>query len=809
MLLFAGIIVGTFVFYGSSFFPISCLGILLFLILSLFAYLPHPISARIRTAVWLVCSCTGGFILAAVSHQSIDDHRLLAGAFLEIKGAPMHDAVLIDQDRNLHAQVFRIDSAIDQSFQKYPLRSMRIISARTFDLAHSYRLHIRMQNDISLCNPAATDKMFTGYLISAEEEGPTRFALFAHMRSILHRFFLEHFAPQNAAFLISIVTGERVYLPRELNQAFGVTGLAHILSISGTHFGLVFFLLFQICRFLILHLPERLLIRLSQVASPSQIGASLAMPALLFYLFLSDMSYPAVRSFIMIMLFLFGLLLGRSGMWLNTLLFAAALIIVFDQDALADLSFQLSFIASLSIGLTTDIISKRHSNNQNFSALSAEKKLYRQRILAWIKNTLVISCGLSLAASMSTAALIAYYFHYLSLITPVTNLFFTPLIGLIILPYALFGSFWYLLTGFFPSPGILDYLTEQTLTAIQTCAALPFITVSIDVFAPIFLILFYGIIFATLWVRVIIPWLSGEMPAFCLTKIALSLIIVLVSAFAWTYVQRLDGVFITFLDVGQGDAAIIELPDKRMMVIDTGRNYYPVTAYLRSRGVQTIDALVLSHAHPDHTAGYMTLVREFAVKEIWDNGRLQYHTPLPKNLIHRSLQRGDVLSTPECRFTILHPYQTYLAENKTTEENNDSLVLKLEAYGKSVLFTGDIAVDAEESLLPLGNILSSTVLKVPHHGSRTSLSASFLHSIKPQFAVISVGRTNRYGHPHPSTLQALSGSTVYRTDRDGAIGILVRRDGSIKVKTCQQERLQRAFTFADEIKNTERLLSVW
>lgn len=806
MLIFAGFLAGAAALYGFRYFPLFT-SLLVCLLTSSLYYSFRPC---LRMVGSFMVACVAGFALAATGQGNSVDPAKLEGKTIAAQGTPITETIMLDASRGLMAQTFRLSTAVDSEGSTYPIRRLRVLSDRSFSLDHSYSLLLRMPREIVTYNPGSQQASLTGFLIAAEEASPPRLAPFARMRTSLHRFFLDHFSSNTGPFLISIVTGERGYLSRELSQAFGITGLAHILSISGTHFGLVFYALFHFCRFLLLRLPERVLRTLTLSISPSQAGAALALPAVVLYLGISDMSYPAIRSFVMIMLFLLGLLLGRKGFWLNTLLFAAVLIVAFDPEALSDLSFQLSFLASLCIGLVSDRLRGRQDGDQNSDrkepvAPPSSRKQFLLRSL----RILAASLCISIAASLGTAPLLAYQFHYASLISPLTNLVLTPLIGFLVLPFALVGSFCFLLTGIFPLAGLLDNITSVMLYSVQACSDIPLAAVRLNVWPAVILPVFYGILLGTVWLCVMIPRLCGNNDPIFPHSCAALLAGLFVIAGIWSITHHREGIFITFLDAGQGDAAVLELPDNRVMVIDTGRNHQPLISYLRSRGVRIIEAFVLSHAHPDHTSGFAALLRDYQVKELWDNGRLKYGNPLPEGIVHRTLERGDLLDASGFGFTVLHPYREYRAEKTATQENNDSLVLKLKAFGNSILFTGDIAVDAEESMLPLGHTLASTVIKVPHHGSRTSLSEAFLRSIHPQYAIISVGRKNSYGHPHPATIAALGTTVTYRTDRDGAIGLHLKPDGSVHVKTWQQARLQPVSTPQDERKNAERLLAVW
>jgi competence protein ComEC len=267
---------------------------------------------------------------------------------------------------------------------------------------------------------------------------------------------------------------------------------------------------------------------------------------------------------------------------------------------------------------------------------------------------------------------------------------------------------------------------------------------------------------------------------------------------------------VTFVDVGQGDSAVMELPDGKTIVVDTGRTGRETAAYLRFRGKRDIDALVLTHNHPDHTGGMEYLLRRFKVKEIWDNGRIFYPQDLPANVRHRMLERGDILEAEAYRITTLHPYGEFysFSGDSYSEENSSSLVLKITGKKKSFLLAGDIEEEAEEDLAHLKKWLRSDVIKVPHHGSRTSVSDDFFTGVSPSIAVISVGRDNPFGHPSKEILETLEGKKIFRTDLDGAIKIVERGDDLV-VKTCREFMFAKADTIAMETDNIRKLFSVW
>jgi competence protein ComEC len=254
----------------------------------------------------------------------------------------------------------------------------------------------------------------------------------------------------------------------------------------------------------------------------------------------------------------------------------------------------------------------------------------------------------------------------------------------------------------------------------------------------------------------------------------------------------------------------MELPDKKTIVVDTGRTGREVAAYLRYLGKSDIDALVLTHSHPDHTGGMEYIMKKFRVHELWDSGRIIYPMELPVNTVHQILERGDVVEADGYRITVLHPYREFyiLSEDSYSEENSSSLVLKIEGEKKSFLLAGDIEEEAEEDIAHLEKWLSSDVMKIPHHGSRTSAQDDFLAGVSPSIAVISVGKDNSFGHPSQEVLDKLEGKSILRTDQDGAVRIAEKGEG-LFVKTCGEFMFQKADNFGIERKNIKKLFSIW
>jgi competence protein ComEC len=159
---------------------------------------------------------------------------------------------------------------------------------------------------------------------------------------------------------------------------------------------------------------------------------------------------------------------------------------------------------------------------------------------------------------------------------------------------------------------------------------------------------------------------------------------------------------------------------------------------------------------------------------------------------------------------VFHPYPEFytMYGNENVEADNDSLVLKIEGKNESFLFTGDIEEEAEENILHLGRWLKSDVIKVPHHGGKTSSYEPFFEAVSPDVAIISVGHDNAFGHPHQEMLNALQGVRTFRTDIDGAVKITESEKG-LEVKTYEDFTLKKTRSFKNEIKNIMRLFTIW
>ena len=599
------------------------------------------------------------------------------------------------------------------------------------------------------------------------------------LRWRLYRKLDELFSEEVSAFLKAILIGHRDSTVSPLYRNFSSTGLAHLMSISGTHFGLLALIVFVFTKAIARLLPYRILVRATRYMSLQEYAAVLTIPFVLFYLMLSGARVPALRSFIMMMLFLLGLLSGRINGWRYGIVAAASVILIADPESIFTPSFLLSFSAVWFIGSAYDFMQIGKSGSRSKDRLN----LYK----------LIITPFSALAG---TIGLTLYFFHKTSVLALPMNMVVTPVVGFLLLPVALISAVVFVVIGVFPFAGLLGTLVSWVLKAVGYVSSFKDMVLNIRAIPLGVIICWYlFLMFLTLRKRL------GMVFSFFMLIVAGVISFVL-------YQYRTP--MVTFLDVGQADSAVVETASGRTIVIDTGRRGIVTEAYLSYMGKDEIDAIVVTHGGKDHSGGIYRLLRDFYVKEVWDNGEMIYNPPL-KNIKLRHLRTLDVLSSGKAEFMILHPYSGYFSRWGAAD-NNRSLVIKYTEKPLTVLFTGDIEADAEQVLLRFMGRLKSKVLKVPHHGSRTSTTEDFLRLVSPEIAVISVGRFNPYAHPHKEVLERLRETKLLRTDIDSAVRIYTDSSGDVRVSKYRDllfEDLLEGYTLGREVNNLKRLFLVW
>jgi competence protein ComEC len=586
------------------------------------------------------------------------------------------------------------------------------------------------------------------------------------------RAFLNAWLPPDLAALIrALVLGDDHALDDVTKEHLYAAGLGHLVAISGFHLALVAGLVFLIFR--------GGLARLASVAGRwgvSPVASLAAFPVAVLYAMLTGMELPVLRATFMLAVVTLSLLIQRPKDSLNFLAVAALLMLALTPQDLFSASFQLSFVAVAALiwvppRLPLPPWLRAH---QEQPWRKAGRYLYQFALV-------------TLVASVASAPLVMYYFHRFPLLGIPANLVAVPIVAFWVQPAGLLAlllmPFSTEVAGFVLTMGALGL--EILLGLSSFIGSLSWATFWHGTIGPWQLTLSY--------ILLIVPLLRfsrSRLPAWSRVGLVVAGCLVLV-VHRITLPSSLSPLRVTFLDVGQGSAAVVELPEGGAMLIDgggfpgssfdVGRNV--VAPYLWHRRIHRLDAMILSHAHPDHFRGLAFIAAQFPVKEFWYPG-IPTQDPdflcLMETLARRgipALEPRDLLSprvTQGLEIRVLHPPPDDRAGNETytyADHNKLSLVLHLRYKQISFLFPGDIDREAEERLLTLPGLGSAQVLLVPHHGSRSSSTLSFLEKLRPQMAVFSVGFGNPFHFPSPQVWERYRrlDARTYRTDLHGAI----------------------------------------
>ncbi len=583
-----------------------------------------------------------------------------------------------------------------------------------------------------------------------------------------------------APIFLAMVTGETGYLTAELRDRFMASGTVHLLSISGSHLGLIAFVIFVSARWAVLRLPERLLLRMTLHVTPSQVAAAVTLLPVTFYALLAGGQVATLRALLMIALYLLAVMLHREDDLLNALALAALAILAWDPHTLRDVSFQLSFLSVLCIALGMEWWKARLVADP-----SDRPPTWKTRL----SSKIVLLIVTSVAAGVGTAPLVAHHFNQVNWVGLVSNSIIIPLAGAFVVPLGLLSGVAAAIgdTTTLPLASLNVFALDVLLRTVEGFAAWP--SAILYVAAPPMAAIAVGyLVLAALLDRRLTPWKRG------LAGGALVFLVVpwFVGIPRWGSIASLE---ITFLDVGQGDGALVRFPSGEVMVVDGGKRFHEldvgrtvVAPMLWNQSVRKIDYLVASHPQLDHVGGLAFLAERFAIGQAWTNGRradLWAAQRLDELLTSRRIPESIVGSAEHpvwigaARVWRMNPLASlpFAVPVRSMSENDRSIVLRVEYGRASVLLTGDLETPGERWLVNAGpsrDLLHSTVIKVPHHGSRGSLDPVFLRTVSPQVAVVSVGANNTYGHPTPEMLAAYRrlGAKVYRTDLDGAVKLV-------------------------------------
>ena len=613
---------------------------------------------------------------------------------------------------------------------------------------------------------------------------------------------LYHGDAYQTGMMQAILIGQSYQLQRVWTEQYRATGTFHALVISGTHVAVL-------AGFLLL------LLRLCFVPEAAALSATVL--AAWLYALVTGWQAPCVRSAAGMTLFAIGRYFYREGRILNLLAAVAIGFLAFDPGQLFEPSFQLTFLAVAFIGAFAAPLLEATSGplarglagledtgrdlhlEPRVAQFRVEMRLLAETVRLWTRLPERAAAAavalparllffvweivlISAVVQIGLALPMVVYFHRVGASGLSANALVVPLMGLVV-PVGFVAVF----SGW-PWAGKLGgWLLAMSKAVVDWHARLE---PNWRVPAP------------PLWVAVSLALaliaaasLRGKWRAAAAAGVAM-----LVGVLLWhPFPPRVEPrqLEMTAIDVGQGDSILVAFPDRTLMVVDGGGipafggraphsqmeiGEDVVAPYLWNRSVRQVDVLVMSHAHDDHIGGLPALLADFHPRELWTGAVPD--SPAWKALRERAAAAGVrvvPLAGPK-RFAfggaaieVLAPPPDYVPAKEP--RNNDSLVMRV-CYGRhAFLLSGDVERQVEWQMADAGALARCDVLKVPHHGSRTSTTEDLLNAVRPQVAVISAGADNSYGHPHAAVLERLAqhGVQVLRTDRDGLVAI--RSDG--------------------------------
>ncbi|MGI6655583.1 MAG: DNA internalization-related competence protein ComEC/Rec2 [Desulfobulbus sp.] len=633
--------------------------------------------------------------------------------------------------------------------------------------AFDFRLHMATQK--IFCSGRVASP---GALAVVHEPQPSFGHQMAHMAAGPERHrqrsaaFLErHFSPEIAGLYQALLIGRIALLPQELLDAFKAVGCFHILSISGLHFSLLGIFVAALWK-LLLKRSQWLLLHTHVPA----LALLLTAPVLIVYTAIAGMNLPALRSLCTALLVLFAVYTRRRRSMLHLIAAAALILLLINPLSLFTPSFQLSFASVLAINL---IVPRLPLLRMVHEEAPRPSRLHKAGA------TILSLFYVSLAATAGTLPIQLFHFNQFSLVGPVMNLLIEPLLCLWALPCGLLA-----IPCIDWAPDLARLFLHMGAPGIELAVWLTLLVGGIP--GVMLWTITPNILETTLYFLALILLLAPHRNRLRLALAACCLAALLCSFSPLFPQQEGDGAMrVHFLDVGQGNASLIQFPDRTTMLIDGGggsERFDPgqrlIAPFLWQLRIWQLDCVVISHPHSDHYRGLPFILERFRPRQLLVNGVSGTEPAYARLLADagqggisaQAVGAGDQLwSGPGVRLHCLG--MPGLETGGPVSINNTSLVLHLRYKNRAFLFPGDIEVEAEQRLLRASQNLRADVLLAPHHGSRTSSSAPFIAAVDPAVIVVSSGRQSRTPLPWPGHLAAWRQQqrSVLITGTDGTV----------------------------------------
>ena len=523
---------------------------------------------------------------------------------------------------------------------------------------------------------------------------------------------LSHF--KNNPYLNILLIGDNSYVSKEISKSYQNNGLSHLFSVSGMHVSLIASII------------SKLLTKLNENKKTLIISIFL-----LLYLQIVGLQAAVIRGVVFYILIQINKVFNLNIKLINLFILTLSITLLINPKFIYDLGFQYSFSISFVLIYLTDILSGKYS----------------------LLKVSLISFLVSLPISL-------YNFHELNFLSIILNLFFVPLIVNIIFPLTTITS---VFTFLIPIYNILTSIMEKLSLLTSNISILKFTFMHLPIYFYITYIIVIILIIINLkrkkyypiYLLILILFIHYNIPSF--TNIS----------------------YIKMIDVGQGDSILIH-SNKESILIDTGGKVSSNTSItentiipiLKSLGIKRIKYLILTHGDYDHMGESLNLIENFKVKTVIFNvGNYNYlEQELIKILNKKKIPYYQNIEELSLNKNTLYFLNTKLYDN----ENDNSSVIYTSIKNNKILLMGDAGVDVEEELIKKYELKNIDILKVGHHGSKTSSSKEFVNYINPKISLISVGQDNKFNHPNKEVLEVLKNTKIYRTDKEGTITIKLK-----------------------------------
>ena len=737
---------------GAYYYPLPAL--ICIIIFFVFLYFMRPE----RKHVFLIFFCIffyyfTAFIQSDIKHSKLSgEEQIFTVRFsevYEINGASLQTFVnTADGEKLLLRYTFQTEKEKKQFIDNYQLGStcrlkgkLEKPSAARNENSFDYRLYLHnLHVHWLLKSTHNPHKTCIHTKLSLSERIKT-----LRLNGLLH--LEQHFPEDAKAFAAALLFGESGWIDDDTYDAYKKLSLVHILAISGMHVGIISGACFYLG------------IRLGMTREMTKIALIAMLPI---YCLIAGGAPSVVRACLMVMLVLLLSLWKRKLSPVIILCIVFMLLLLYDPLYLFHVGFQLSFFITFALLMSVKLLRYFQTS-----------------------NIIIQSLAVTILCQLCSMPIILLYFHEFSLWGFVLNVIYIPIYTFILMPLTFTVFFLSVIQA--PFSSFLISALEFAFTFVNKIAVavsnLPLTSVSFGKPSFWFFLLLIALIIAGFSF-----FEQGQ------RKRSMHVLTACVLALVLFYHQEYFSFKgeIVFIDVGQGDSILIKLPYRRgVYLIDTGgvmqfereewqerKSVFDpgediVVPYLKSNGITSIDKLIITHDDTDHMGGGLAVLRHIDVEEIVIAETLKeefVETDLiayarQNKIPVTAMKAGDGWKIGDSRFFVLHPHE------KMSDSNENSLVLLAEINELKWLFTGDIGEEGELALMKQYPDLKTDVLKVGHHGSKTSSTPAFLNHIDAKVAVISAGYNNRFGHPHADVLSALSerDMRVYRTDEQGAI----------------------------------------